>query len=149
MIPPQLAKIGVDVKISQMEFLQRYTDLTNKNYQGMIYGSGIPATNWDSYTFGWIHSTSKTNFYFIDDPEVDKIIDEARTSFDKAKQIDQFKKLFAMADDNLYRLNLTTPYYFSAWHDYMENASSGTYVWITSWVSRGKERIWFKEGYPQ
>ena len=148
MIIFQLENIGVTLDVNQMEYLQRYTDLTAKNYDGLIQGSGIPSTNWDAYTFGWMNSNSKTNFFYIDDPEVDRITEAARGTFDRAGQQKLFTELFELSDENLYRLNLTTPYYFSIWQNYMENVSSGQ-AWVTAWATRENDRIWFEQGYPQ
>ena len=63
---------------------------------------------------------------------------------DKAEQIRLYKELYDIAEDQIFQLNLIEPYYFTIWHDNMDNVASGTYTWITSWYSMGKSRIWFK-----
>ena len=141
----QLKQIGVDIVLDPKESTQWRQQLFEKEYDGLTIGIGTPSTNWDSYTYGFMNSKSSSNIAFIDNPEVDRITVAARLTTDKAEQIRLYKELYDIAEDQIFQLNLIEPYFFTIWHNNMENVASGTYTWITSWYSMGKSRIWFKE----
>ena len=135
---------GIDAKINLMQYVERQQRLIERTYPAMSYGFYTPSTNWDSYTYGYMNSKSATNNFMINDPGVDKITEAARLTTDKAEQIRLYKELWDLEEENLYRLNLTTPYFYTTYHNFLDNVASGTYTWITSWYSMGKSRIWFK-----
>jgi peptide/nickel transport system substrate-binding protein len=135
---------NIEAKIDLMQFVERQKELIDRTYESLSYGFYTPSTNWDSYTYGYMHSKSKTNNFMINDPEIDKLTEAARLTTDREAQIAMYKQVFDLEDENIYRLNLTTPYFYTTYHNFLDNVASGTYTWITSWYSMGKSRIWFK-----
>ena len=135
---------NIEAEIDLMQYVERQSELIDRTYESLSYGFYTPSTNWDSYTYGYMHSKSATNNFMINDPEIDRLTEAARLTTDREAQIAYYKQVFDLEDENIYRLNLTTPYFYTTYHNFLDNVASGTYTWITSWYSMGKSRIWFK-----
>ncbi|MBI4299309.1 MAG: ABC transporter substrate-binding protein, partial [Chloroflexi bacterium] len=138
--------LNVDVKITPKESLSAAQAAQSKTYDNMIWLSTVtPGTNWDSASYMAMYSKSANNLYFINDPEVDKAAVAVRTTFDPAKQREALKKLFDLGDENIYRLDLVNPMYFTILSPRLENTGPSLYTFIFSWGSRSFESSWFKQ----
>ena len=136
--------LGVEVVLDVNEYVQWFKKAVDKDFEDLINTASTSNTDWDSYIYAKMYSKSPGNYNWIDDPEVDRLVQEFRTTLDLEEQRRIAKTLFEMEDNNVYRINLVEPYWYTLWSADIENGSSGLYTWITSWVSRGKESIWFK-----
>ena len=136
--------LNVKAKFNVMESTASRKKWFDRTYPAMIIGQGTPATDWDSYTYGFMYSGSRSNYAMINHPEVDQIVTQARSTFDVEKQRELYTRLFEISEDQIFRLNMATRYWFTLYGEDVENASSGLYTWVTSYVSRGAESIWFK-----
>jgi peptide/nickel transport system substrate-binding protein/microcin C transport system substrate-binding protein len=93
-------KVGVDIRIKQVEWNTFQKLLDEKRYDSFVMAWGGGGTQWDPKQI-W-HSTSDkgSNYVSYSNPEVDKIIDEARNTWDRSKRASMLKKVneFIAAD---------------------------------------------------
>ncbi|MBI4298247.1 MAG: ABC transporter substrate-binding protein [Chloroflexi bacterium] len=140
------SNLNINVKFNPLEGLAFNKALSGKSYQAMINDSAFSATtSWDAIVFSRMHSKSATNFYFINDPEMDKWAEISRTSFDPAKQREAFKKLFDLEEENIYRINTVMQYVVQMWNPSVENLSGSLYGFINNFISRTWESVWLTD----
>ena len=104
-IQRQLAEVGISVKIRILEWSAFVTDFINKRrFDAVIMGWTVPLDP-DAYDV-WHSSKTKPeelNFISYNNPEVDKMLEKGRTTFDqkeRKKCYDRFQEL--LADDQPY-----------------------------------------------
>ncbi len=94
-IKEQLAEIGIDVTIQVMEW-SAYNDLLKNSQQDMFEIAWISDTpDPDTFLFPCFHSSAKGeggNYCFLDDPELDKLLEDAREEQDDAKRGELYKE---------------------------------------------------------
>ncbi len=94
-IKEQLAEIGIDVTIQVMEW-SAFNDLLKNSQQDMFEIAWISDTpDPDTFLFPCFHSSAKGeggNYCFLDDPELDKLLEDAREEQDDAKRGELYKK---------------------------------------------------------
>ncbi|WP_074531886.1 glutathione ABC transporter substrate-binding protein [Bacillus paranthracis] len=95
-IQSQLKGIGVDVEIKVMEY-GAFLAATNKSEHAMFVGGWGNATGDGDYNqYNLFHSSSHGatgNQFFYSNPEVDKLIEEARKEKDETKRKELYKQL--------------------------------------------------------
>jgi peptide/nickel transport system substrate-binding protein len=102
LLKEQEAKAGIDVTIRTVD----QTTLINEAIAGDFQGAG-----WRNHPGGdpdtqyvWWHSGSPVNFGRIDDPEIDRFLDEGRSEPDPAKRTAIYKQLNKRFGKELYNL---------------------------------------------
>ncbi len=98
-----LAKVGIKTKIH--DYQANSGELTNLRRAGRV--SGMGQFNWGSYNvfdadallYTWFHS-SDTNSY-AHDPEIDKMLDDARTTTDEKRRLELYSKVQRWVVDNV------------------------------------------------
>lgn len=98
-------KAGVEIELKLLEWNSFVKTIDDKNFDMMAMGWGGGDVEDDPKQI-W-HSTSNgkggSNYISYNNPEVDKLIDQARTELDKPKRRELFKKVYGMiADDAPY-----------------------------------------------
>lgn len=92
-----LKKIGIDMQLKLVEWNSFTKNLDEGNFDGVTLAWGAGAVDVDPKQI-W-HSSSAvkggSNFIGYKNPEVDKLIDEAREELDKAKRIVILRKVYA------------------------------------------------------
>ncbi len=95
-IQSQLKQIGIDVEISVMEF-GTYIEQTSAGEHDLAYFGWTCSTSDADYNYySLCHSTQQGapgNRAFINDPEVDKLVEEGRSTADPAKRQEAYDKL--------------------------------------------------------
>ncbi|MBI4299311.1 MAG: ABC transporter substrate-binding protein [Chloroflexi bacterium] len=137
--------LNVDVAFNPLEYTAYYASYVQRKYNAMtLMGVVTPSTNWDSSSYSIMYSKSPTNFYFIDDPEVDRWATAQRATSDIVKQREAYKRLFDLDEENIYRLNLITAFTFHIVAPNAENVSPTLYTFVYSWGARNLDLGWFK-----
>ncbi|MBI4298768.1 MAG: ABC transporter substrate-binding protein [Chloroflexi bacterium] len=138
-------ELNVDVAFKSLESLTWTQNFYNKKYEDMTFRTTVTlATGWDSATYAVYHSKSPTNFYNINDPEMDKWLEVTRREFDPVKRRDAFWKVFDLEEENIYWLNIVTNYRTNHLRPEVENVSPSLYSWIFSFSTRSMETAWIK-----
>jgi ABC-type transport system substrate-binding protein len=103
---------GVDVKIKYIEWNSFIKLLDERKFEAVRLGWGGGSVDWDPKQI-WHSQFSKvgSNFIGYENPVVDKLIDKARLTMNKAKRMIILKKVFKIiADDAPYAFFFNTKY---------------------------------------
>jgi peptide/nickel transport system substrate-binding protein len=102
LLKEQEAKAGIDVTIRTVD----QSSLINEAIAGDFQGAG-----WRNHPGGdpdtqyvWWHSGSPVNFGRINDPEIDRLLDEGRSEPDNAKRVAIYRELNKLFGKELYNL---------------------------------------------
>ncbi len=91
LIQSQLADAGIDVKLSSTDQAAQIDRAISGAFQLMLFRNhpgGDPDTQ-----YVWWHSGSPVNFGKIDDPEIDKALEEGRSESDPAKRAEIYENM--------------------------------------------------------
>jgi peptide/nickel transport system substrate-binding protein len=98
----QEKQAGIDVSIRTVDQATQINEAIAGSFQGVAFRNhpgGDPDTN-----YVWWHSGSPTNFGRIDDPEIDRLLDEGRSEPDAAKRVAIYRELNKLFGKELYNL---------------------------------------------
>jgi len=98
------AEAGIQINIQQMEFGQILANMGEGNYTAAQIELS-PRNDPDLSSFPWWHSSAGINFSHFSDPELDRILEQARAEVDLAKR----RELYRQANE-LFRYHV--PYVF-------------------------------------
>lgn len=101
-IQDMLGDVGIEVQIEQVEFgtLLEQTTPGNLNYQAALLGwSGRPDP--DQNIFIFLHSTGNQNRSGYSNPEVDRLLEEARRVHDMAERKELYKQVMDVVLDEV------------------------------------------------
>ncbi len=111
-IQAMLAEIGIDCQIEVMEF-GSFIEKTSSGEHDMAYFGWTTSTMDADYTYYSLEHSSQQgaagNRSFLDDPEVDKLIEEGRGSTDEDKR----KEIYADLAVKLKDINNNAPIYYN------------------------------------
>ncbi|MCJ7436681.1 MAG: ABC transporter substrate-binding protein [Acidimicrobiia bacterium] len=98
----QEKQAGIDVSIRTVDQATQINEAIAGSFQGVAFRNhpgGDPDTN-----YVWWHSGSPTNFGRINDPEIDRLLDEGRSEPDAAKRVAIYRELNKLFGKELYNL---------------------------------------------
>lgn len=110
-------RAGVEVKIKYVEWTTFIKLLDERKFQAVRLGWGGGSVDWDPKQIWHTDSIAGggSNFIGYSNPEVDKLIDEARLTFDKEKRIELLRKVYRIiAEDVPYAFFFNAKYRFYA-----------------------------------
>jgi peptide/nickel transport system substrate-binding protein len=102
LVKAQEAKAGIEVTIRTLDQSALINDVLAGGFQSagfLNHPGGDPDTQ-----YGWWHSGSPVNFGRIDDPEIDRLLDEGRVETDPAARVEIYKDLNRRFQETLYNL---------------------------------------------
>jgi peptide/nickel transport system substrate-binding protein len=102
LLKEQEAKAGIEVSIRTVDQATLINEVIAGSFQGAGFrnhAGGDPDTN-----YNWWHSGSPVNFGRINDPEVDRLLDEGRSEPDPAKRVEIYRDLNRRFGKELYNL---------------------------------------------
>jgi microcin C transport system substrate-binding protein len=97
-----LKKVGVDMKLQLLEWNAMLKNIDESNFDAIAMAWGAGSVDIDPKQIWHTSSIGKggSNFISYSNPEVDKMIDEARLELNKRKRIPLLRKIYAkIADD--------------------------------------------------
>jgi len=112
-----LKKVGIDMQLQLLDWNAMLKNLDEVNFDAMAMGWSGGSVDFDPKQIWHSASIGKggSNFIGYSNPEVDKMIDEARTELDKNKRIPLFRKIYAkIAADVPYAFLFNNRYEFYA-----------------------------------
>ncbi len=135
----QLQPIGVNINIEQLDWANLLDAWVNSDFEMLnILLLGLPDP--DGYTWGRYHSKSPTNYNKISDPDLDAMMDEARSETDVEKR----KTLYADIQMKLDELVPNLFYYvYNVWLVWDPTAQGITPLPNSS--APYLKRVWFKQ----
>jgi peptide/nickel transport system substrate-binding protein len=89
----QLAQVGIQVEIKQMEYGTALTRCVRTEEDGMCIIRHVWQPDPDAYVYQIYYSKSPINLGKWVDPVVDNLLDEGRTTFDRARRIEIYRRL--------------------------------------------------------
>ncbi|MFA6096121.1 MAG: peptide ABC transporter substrate-binding protein [Candidatus Paceibacterota bacterium] len=115
-------EIGANVEIKNLDI----NDIQNnyvkqRSYEALLFGEIL---NYDPDPFAFWHSSQKKdpglNYSLYDNPEADKLLEEARQETDQSLKIEKYKKFQELVVEDMPAIFLYSPYYL-----YVQNRSIG------------------------
>lgn len=111
-IKEQLSEVGIDVSINVLEW-SAYNDLIKNSQQDMFIIAWIAdSPDPDTFMYPCFHSSAAGeggNYSFLNDPEMDDLLDRARQSQDDAERAD----LYAQAQQRAIDVTAWVPQHYS------------------------------------
>lgn len=105
MYQSDLRKAGIEMKLQQLEWNAMLKNVDESNFDGIAMAWGAGSIDYDPKQIWHSESAVKggSNFIGYKNPEVDKMIDEARVELDKKKRIQILRKVYRkIAEDYPY-----------------------------------------------
>jgi peptide/nickel transport system substrate-binding protein len=102
LVQEQNKAAGIDVSVRTLDQAELIDEVLDGNFQGAGFRNhpgGDPDTN-----YVWWHSGLPTNFGRINDPEIDRLLDEGRQESDPTKRVEIYKDLNRRFQQQLYNL---------------------------------------------
>jgi len=119
LIQSQLARVGIRVKITQLDFTRQLSNLEQGNYQASAIGwSGRPDPDQNSYMF-W-HTGGSFNFMGYSNPQVDALFDQARSEPDQARRAKIYRQIIDILYDDAPYIFVRYPADPKAWRPYVK-----------------------------
>lgn len=106
----QLANVGVTLELEPVESGTWWATFEDGGYDISRGGYPMEQANTDSAYYDMFHSTGTFNVSRINNPEIDSLLDEARTELDSAKRNEIYIQVNQMLADEAYFV----PLYFQA-----------------------------------
>lgn len=136
-VQSQLRDVGVEMEIQQMEFATLLDEAAAGNHQAemMGYTGSDP-----DIAFTWFHSSnagSGLNMSHIQDPELDAMIEEARTTMDLDERAEQYAEIQRFLVDQAVWIPLWVDQYYIAFNKALKNASfhdDGYAIYFDAWM---------------
>ncbi|MGH3517773.1 MAG: ABC transporter substrate-binding protein [Haloechinothrix sp.] len=101
-IRDQLAEVGVDVEIVQADWTTTLSNYVQTTYDGMSMIGLVWQPDPDADVHDIWHSSSAINLGKFSDPEVDRLIDEGRSTTDIEERAEIYLELQRVVADNAY-----------------------------------------------
>ncbi len=107
---------------------------------GAWYSGGV---DWDDFTYRMMLTGEPGNYLDINDPELDDLLIQAQTEFDRAKRIAINKKVIEKEFDQIYRI-FGAVYLFAEWTkpEVRNWLSHDIYFWVNGWGLNAMETVW-------
>jgi peptide/nickel transport system substrate-binding protein len=110
----QLAEAGFDMQIQLLDFGTALAKETAKDFTCFQIGwSGRPDP--DGNTFSFFHSTGGNNFESYKNPQMDSLLEKARTVYDQAQRKDLYTQAIKLGVNDLPRVYLWWGYDIKVW----------------------------------
>lgn len=85
------AEVGININIQQMEFGQILANMSDGNFTAAQIELS-PRNDPDLSSFPWWHSSAGINFSQFSDPELDRVLEEARKEVDQQKRRELYRE---------------------------------------------------------
>jgi len=115
-------------------------------WQDLVFGFYAPWSNSvDGWTYVLMHSKSPRNYWHINDPNLDKLLEAQRKEADATKRRDILRQIWQMEMDNIWRIPPPMTYAFGAHSarlhgvlptDYIDPRAYGNALWEVAWVDK-------------
>src|SRR5262249_25437115 len=119
---------------------------TQGEWQDLAMGFYAPWSNSvDGWTYVLMHSKSPRNYWHINDPNLDKLLEAQRKEADATKRRDILRQIWQMETDNVWRIAppISPSYVVHSpkLHNYLPTAyvNPGTYgaaAWEVAWIDK-------------
>lgn len=96
--------IGVKVELINQDSTAFNATYRGKTYEQAALGFVLSANSIDGFTYVNMHSKGSGNFGFINDPELDKLLEAQRVEVDPAKRKQILTQVWQREVDNVYRI---------------------------------------------
>ena len=107
---------------------------------GAWYSGGV---DWDDFTYRMMLSGEPGNYLDINDPELDVLLRQAQTEFDRTARIAINKKVIEKEFDQIYRI-FGAVFLFADWTkpNVRNWLSHDIYFWVNGWGLNAMETVW-------
>lgn len=124
---------------TQLFYGKRYNDAIATWFNG-------PGQDPDNYTYEPLHSASPKNYYFVNDPSIDELLDKQRRQLNVEERQATLLEVMKRDYDNAYRVWSLTPHKFLVRHPEVYDMHDELYAWVPgAWAARGVERVWYNQ----
>lgn len=103
LIQDMLRQIGVSSELRRVDRSRLYEMLFSGNWDGLIFHHvttpGLTNQAWAE----WMHSRARNNYWGINDPSVDTVVEQLRTELDETRRRALFQRLVDLEWEHVYR----------------------------------------------
>lgn len=98
------ANLNIDITLEPMDFVAYAARVQGQDYEGLGWAFQVGASaGIDDFLFKNMHSTGVGNYHFLNDPEIDRVVQAIREEPDEAARKELIKEAFRIDMENVYR----------------------------------------------
>jgi ABC-type transport system substrate-binding protein len=117
-IQQQLKDVGIDLSLKKVEYTAFFDKWSKKSWESITLGF-VPASaqSMDAWTYGSLLSGAPGNYWDVNDPQLDALLNQQHTETDEAKRRPIWKQIWDKELDQVWRLptlQSTATFYGSA-----------------------------------
>ncbi len=145
-------------QVPEIEFQIRVVDnptavtiLNDRNFEDTVNITwGPPAYSVDQMVFPWYHSQGGLNHNNVDDPAMDRLLEQQRAEPDPEAQLDLWRQIDEMVLDQVWDVFFPKDNTFrrELWHNYMVNFRPHGLSTYTCYANGQARAVWLDEGAP-
>lgn len=104
-IQQQLKDVGIKLDLKKVEYTAFFEKWSKKSFESLTVGF-VPASaqTMDAWTYGSLLSGSPTNYWDVNDPDVDRLVKEQHTELDEKKRKVAWKGIWEKELDQVWRM---------------------------------------------
>jgi len=150
MLKDMWKEVGADIEIKNLDTNEIQNNyIKQRSYEAILFGEIL---NYDPDPFAFWHSSQKKdpglNFSLYDNPEADKLLEEARQETDQNLKIEKYKKFQEIVAEDIPAIFLYSPYYLYVQNNSIEGTNLNSIVIpsnrfnnIENWFTK-TQRVW-------
>jgi ABC-type transport system substrate-binding protein len=139
-------KIGVDVKRTVLDRVAYQGNFYSKKYDpGQVFaGASVSSgVDLDDFSYRVLRTGEIANYYYLSDPEMDRLLDAQQVEFDREKRRDIGRQIVARDLDQVYRIWMTNTLFWEVKRPYLQNwITHDVYMWTNGWGMDQTESTW-------
>jgi peptide/nickel transport system substrate-binding protein len=139
-------KIGVDVKRTVLDRVAYQGSFYGRKYDpGQVFaGASISAgVDLDDFTYRILRTGEVANYYYLSDPELDRLLDAQQAEFDREKRKEIGRAIANRDLDQVYRVWMVTALLWEVKRPFLQNwITHDVYMFANVWGSDQTERTW-------
>lgn len=104
-IQQQIAPVGFQLDIQKVEYTTFFDKWSKKSWDSLTLGF-VPASaqTMNAWTYDSLHSGSPSNYWDVNDPKVDTLVEQQRSELDPAKRKASWKQIWDTELDQIWRI---------------------------------------------
>lgn len=139
-------KAGVDVKRTVLDRVAYQGNFYSKKYDpGQVFaGNSISSgLDLDDFSYRVLRTGEIANYFYLSDPEMDRLLDAQQAEFDREKRRDVGRAIASRDLDQMYRIWMTNTLFWEVKRPSLQNwITHDVYMWTNGWGMDQTESTW-------
>ncbi len=142
-------KIGVDVKRTVLDRVAYDANFYGKKYEANQVFSGASISSGldlDDFSYRVLKTGEVANYFFLSDPEMDRLLDAQQAEFDREKRRELGRAIANRDLDQVYRIWMVNTLFWEMKRPALQNwITHDVYMWTNGWGMDQTESTWLDE----